>query len=385
MAELNILNHFTELFDIIKRSLNYYNDNLRNDKFVIEPNENKDKAYKRGETLFDQFDENLSNLNQIINKENEMNKFFEKCKQNKQILIEYKNELINKILQLQKNNPKISKDEWRNMKEDWNKRRDETVDMKNRRECEEILEQIQEEKKELQQLLEKTKNEKNRLSIEEELHGILEDYIKKDEIDFLLTSQIEQLQQLQPNKIKQKIDYNLTTEKINQLEQWTGLKCNEILFDSKIDNWSKETSNFNDLIIGKRQLVFLIEDTTGEKFGYYLNTEIIEKYDYVRVGTDNSSFQFNLESNGRLPGSMRFEIRDIRCGYCLCAKSSDKLINLGDISLCKENKKNKSYCAQSLSFFNYHGIENALCGKISSYKRDDQHFTPKRIIVIQMK
>ena len=57
----------------------------------------------------------------------------------------------------------------------------------------------------------------------------------------------------------------------NQLEQWTNKKCGEVIFDSDKDNWSKDTSVFNERIIGKKQLVFLIEDSEGEKFGYELS------------------------------------------------------------------------------------------------------------------
>ena len=59
------------------------------------------------------------------------------------------------------------------------------------------------------------------------------------------------------------------------------------------------------------------------------------------------------------------------------------LISLGDIFLKKENEKNRSWCSQNENRFNYHGIEKALCGK-TKYPGDD-NFTPKRILVIQMK
>ena len=65
-------------------------------------------------------------------------------------------------------------------------------------------------------------------------------------------------------------------------------------------------------------------------------------------------------------------------GYCLYKKSDGFLISLGDILLRKENYKNQSCCFQDEYRFDYHGIENALCGK-------DWTFTPKRILVIQMK
>ena len=96
----------------------------------------------------------------------------------------------------------------------------------------------------------------------------------------------------------------ITTEQHKQLEEWTGLKCTDIVFDSNVDNWSAYTSVLNDRIIGKKQLVFLIEDEDGEKFGYYLNTEVVEKYDDW-IKTDYKSFEFNLVSNGRLQHPMK--------------------------------------------------------------------------------
>ena len=152
------------------------------------------------------------------------------------------------------------------------------------------------------------------------------------------------------------------------------------MFDSDIDNWKQYETVFNERIIGKKQLVFLIEDEDGEKFGYYLNTEVVEKH---WNKTDNKSFEFNLQSNGRLPNPMKFEIKDLEeGGYLLFSKSNkDNLISLGDIYLCKENKKHESCCCQYENEFNYHGIKDALCGKTWSF----YPFTPKRIVVIQMK
>ena len=70
-------------------------------------------------------------------------------------------------------------------------------------------------------------------------------------------------------------------------------------------------------------------------------------------------------------------------GYVLSEKSNiNYLIRLGDIVLRKENYKNESYCYQFEDNFDYHGIEKALCGKILN---NDENFTPKRILVIQMK
>ena len=43
-----------------------------------------------------------------------------------------------------------------------------------------------------------------------------------------------------------------------QIEEWTGLKIGETLFDSNVDNWKENISLLNERIIGKKQLVFII-------------------------------------------------------------------------------------------------------------------------------
>ena len=47
----------------------------------------------------------------------------------------------------------------------------------------------------------------------------------------------------------------------------------------------------------------------------------------------------------------------------------------------QQNEKYKSYCSQDENTFNYYGIKKALCGK----EGRTHPFTPKRILVIQMK
>ena len=62
-------------------------------------------------------------------------------------------------------------------------------------------------------------------------------------------------------------------------------------------------------------------------------------------------------------------------------KGAIALFYIGDINLYKEHCKNESNCYQYEDRFEYHGIEDAVCGK-TGYLNP---FTPKRILVIQMK
>ena len=187
------------------------------------------------------------------------------------------------------------------------------------------------------------------------------------------------------HQLKNSINY----QQFTKLEEWTSFKCCRILFDSNIHNWSEKTSEFNERIIGKKHLLFLIEDDKNEKFGYYLNTKLVEEYDEW-IETDDKSFEFNIESkNNRLQQPIKFEINDpMLGGYYLYDKTNElgKLISLGDVELFKEKNKKKSYCFQNNSVFKYHDIDKALCGRTGYWDRKvrGDTFTPKRILVIQM-
>ena len=172
---------------------------------------------------------------------------------------------------------------------------------------------------------------------------------------------------------------------INQLENWTQLKCKEILFDSIIDNWYQCSSTFISKIIGKDKLAFLNEDIDGEKFGYYLDTEVKEEYEKGNE-TNSNSFLFNLNSKGRLRVPMKYTIKNGRLEgyrYKLYKQETKELIDLGDIKLFKENWNDYSYYHQNIWNFNYNGVDKAF----SNNQPNDFgniNFSIKRLIVIQM-
>ena len=170
----------------------------------------------------------------------------------------------------------------------------------------------------------------------------------------------------------------LTAKEMKQLEEWTELKFCEVVFDSDVNNWSPQTSVFDDKIVGTKQLLFIIEDMVNNVFGYYLSTEIKEVYEFD-VATDFNTFLFSLRSNNRLPNPMKFEMNNITVGYKLFDKHHQCLIQFGKetIVLSKNNTFNVSIINQKNDIFDYHGYENALIGKTNT-------FIPKRFIVIQM-
>ena len=188
---------------------------------------------------------------------------------------------------------------------------------------------------------------------------------------------------------EKRIEKEKEMKRIQQLEEWSGLKFGETIFDSDVDQWSIDKSEFDDKIKGKKQLVFLIEDKHGEKFGYYLNTEVNNQYNEW-IQTDDKSFEFNIQSNGRLDQMMKFPIKDTQSGYKLYDKENALLIQLGDIWLCKQNNnKLSSCCEQNEDKFDYQGIESVLCGKLvkrnENNKLSGDEFYIVRLKVFQMK
>ena len=178
--------------------------------------------------------------------------------------------------------------------------------------------------------------------------------------------------------------FNLPISKIKQLEEWITMQCSEVLFDTDVDAWAKDTSVLNDRISGKKHIVLLVETDEHEKFGYYLFTECKQKFGKLSE-TNKMSFQFNLESNGRLNLPMKFEIKHTYTGgYFLHDKSSDGLIQMGDIALYKEGRKNDSFVIQNDVNFDYHDIRKAMNGKQSDV-HGRMKFNLKRVMIIQMK
>ena len=132
-------------------------------------------------------------------------------------------------------------------------------------------------------------------------------------------------------------------------------------------------------------MVFLIEDENDEKFGYYLNSQVIDKYDKL-TKTDDKSFEFNLQSNGRLQHPMKFEIKDTTSGYQLYTNDYKKhyLCVFGSIAIYKQPFENQSCYWMRDTEFNFHGIKSAIAGKL--FDSDNvAYFIPKRFLVIQMK
>ena len=186
MTQLQILTNFTQLFDTIKQSLTTFSDNFHNETLPTEPSEDIATKITKGETLFTEYEEDEKNISQLLEKENEIVEFFTKCKENKEMLISRKNKLISELISLKKEVCE-NHEEFVNYRKEWNEKRIETPDQKNRRECEEMMEEMNEkekrieemkmkvenEKKVLEEMIEKAEKEKNELNIKEKFTEVV--------------------------------------------------------------------------------------------------------------------------------------------------------------------------------------------------------------------
>lgn len=172
--------------------------------------------------------------------------------------------------------------------------------------------------------------------------------------------------------------YDLFSQQYRIIQQWTNKKIDKVIFDSNVDLWDVHNSTFVNKVFNKSNLVFIIKDDIGNKFGYYLNSTLdkIEK----SMSTSMQSFMFSLEHNHDSSYPKKFELRFKFNNCYLYSNESSRLIDIGDICLKKKSFKDSSYCDLDNWNFNYH------CGKyLFGSNKSTFNFNPNHLLVIQMK
>ena len=163
---------------------------------------------------------------------------------------------------------------------------------------------------------------------------------------------------------------------IQKIEEWTGKIIKSIVFDSDQDNWNSG-EEFSRYIIGKSNLLFMIDDIENNRFGGYISAEITKADSYV---TDPNAFIFSLRSNGRLSQPTKFKIKYPGNAFTLITTHDRYIFAFGggyDIKL--DSYKTKEYANSNPSSYDFGENTNALYGKIYPHR-----FTPKKWVVYQM-
>ena len=166
-------------------------------------------------------------------------------------------------------------------------------------------------------------------------------------------------------------------ESIKFIEDWTRKKIISIVFDSDEDNW-ETGKEFSQYIIGKSNLLFMIDDEQNNRFGGYINSKITESDKFIH---DDNAFIFSLRSNGRLSKPTQFKIKNPEDAFISITDHDRYIFAFGggyDIKL--DSKKTANYANSNPSSYDFRGHEDALYGKIYPNR-----FTPKRWVVYQMK
>ncbi|BFU23180.1 hypothetical protein, conserved [Entamoeba histolytica] len=342
----------------------YYVDSIRNETFQVMPNEPVEQAIKRGEGIFDRLDEVERRRKLVVEKGKEAMQRVEslwcviegilnRCKNDEEVVGKSMNEVIKKIIELEKRKKKelikplqtqinaIEK-QYREKKLEWETHLNVCVENK-----------IKEERQ-------KKKEEKQKRKKEYKMKMLQEEAKKKEEE--------------KKKQCCQETEEQLRIKEMKQFEEWTNRKVGGVLFDSYVSDWNQRTSVCDKMLIGKEHILFVIEDTNGNKFGGYIDAKINVIGNWMK---DQKAFLFSLRSNGGLSNMMKFPLKQNKKTFNLGTKSDNFLFLLGDgldIFVYKGNNKSKSYCRQN--FINCNGISNTLCGK--------KMFTPRRIVISQM-
>ena len=177
-------------------------------------------------------------------------------------------------------------------------------------------------------------------------------------------------------------------KEIQIIENLSKLQIQEIIFDNQIHNWKQGESEFDSLIVNKKNICILIEDEENNIFGEVI-TQPIQQYSYFENGqikgysnSDERAFLFSLQSNGRIKEPMKFEIDYSKRAnaFWLFPKDDKQLFGIGgcDIIINKEEYKNECCCFQFT--FQYKQYKDVLIGK----QGKTNPFTVKRILVFQM-
>ena len=156
------MNTNMDVTEQLKQKLIVFEDNCKIPNTERQENETDDEYVRRLEGVFVKMEKNIMNLKNVIESKNEINQLFEQCEVTDKEMKRSYNQTISDMLNVLKT--KLSRDEYLRMKADWDKKRKpfESEEERKQRECEEILEEVKEQREMLateRNTLEQTRKE----------------------------------------------------------------------------------------------------------------------------------------------------------------------------------------------------------------------------------
>ena len=135
-----------------------------------------------------------------------------------------------------------------------------------------------------------------------------------------------------------------------------------------------------DVIKFRKNLLFIIEDEKGRKFGGYVNAEITKSHEWIY---DEHAFVFTLVNNDKIEPEM-FPCKDPSHAFMSSDRNTQNFLLLmggqdnpfagEDITLRKSDNVEASYCHQGC--YEYTKSKDSLIGERTFYM--------KRLVVVQM-
>ena len=148
------------------------------------------------------------------------------------------------------------------------------------------------------------------------------------------------------------------------LHQLTDKQVDNIIFDSEVNKWNQNDSEFDSILNGKRNVCIVIEDERHNLFGGFIGNTITIHHKII----DNSCFVFSLKKDGQI-NPRKFNKKENGYSYSICSDRHNILMGLGlkgdsfqDLSIFKKDYSCSGRCIQYA--FDYGNEEYALCGKI---------------------
>ena len=168
---------------------------------------------------------------------------------------------------------------------------------------------------------------------------------------------------------------NLEISEQEYLQKITNKKFKEVIFDTDKDQWEDQRSIYNRMWL-KDLLLFIVEDTENNKFGYYYDEDLRFYYVNSKLFTlkRNGVEKFYVYEDIFTYGNYTETIPKIEIKQLICLGAGDQIV------IGIESEKEKSYCQHNEHFVKYKGEKDVFIGRSGK----DKPFTPKRITVIRL-
>ncbi|KAL7715576.1 TLDc domain-containing protein [Entamoeba marina] len=172
--------------------------------------------------------------------------------------------------------------------------------------------------------------------------------------------------------LKKSIEENEVQANARVMENWCGMKYDNIIFDSDRNNSTKQS--ILSQILNKNYLYFIHFDENGNIFGGYLSEQVHTTDVWIY---DDNAFLFTLTRN-YLTNRNKFNIEKGKEVFWIYS-SSQWLYRFGiDLYIFKPGIPRS---ATYQNKFNYNGIEKAITDK----QGPCQTFSIERIVIVKMK